>query len=385
MAGFASHDAIVNAITVLGQFVSRDLAKQTAPVHTAGGWHLTTGLAGYPNAGTFPGTDLVWNSTDENNGDGTTIIGPPMGGGVGPSMTKHITATGAMIVAAAGAPWQAKLVDHLGYYKLSGANVTGTSSRTLINSETFTASNSGGDLLLTYAQDWKNGTLVQFTTTTTLPTGLNLNTDYWLIRQSATTAKVATSYANYVANTKIAWTDAGTGTHTLTIRPRYAGVGVEALFQVQTAPTAGGPTLSASSYTNAAGTASRAFQGSLVMNAAANAYATRILHSGNAAGNYGAFMPRQGGDTGILSIQSFTWSAGTAYTGSGVVSLSLVRPLGVDLILPATGVWTEKDYLNMIPALPKIEDGACLQWLLFGTGATTTASPLNTRIDAVWG
>jgi hypothetical protein len=121
------------------------------------------------------------------------------------------------------------------------------------------------------------------------------------------------------------------------------------------------------------------------MGAAADAYATRIIHSGNAAGRYGAFLPLQGGDTGILSVESFTFSGGTAYTGTGVLALCLFKPLGVDLMLPATGVWSEKDLINQIPSMPIVEDGACLQWLVFGTGATTTASPFTSRVDVVWG
>lgn len=385
MPGFGSHDDLISELTAQGKFRSIEMAKTTAPVHTAGGWHMLSGLAGYPNATTFPGTDLVWSNCDENTGDGTTILGPPHGGAVSTD-TKHILAVGASITAAAGAPWQAKLVDLLGYYRLSTTNVTGTGSRALVNAQTFTASNSSG-LLCTYASDFKSGTKVRFTTTTTLPTGLALDTDYWLIRVGATTARVAASYADYVAGTAIAYTDAGTGTHTMTARTaRYNdGIGAQAAFVVQTQPTAGGPTLSASSYTNSAGTAGRAFQGSVTMGATADGYATRILHSGNAAGRYGPFLPLQGADTGIRSIESFTWSAGTAYTGSGVVALTVYKPLGVDLILPATGVWSEKDLVNQVPSLPRIEDGACLAWLLFGVGATTTASPFLSRVDVGWG
>lgn len=380
-----SHDALIASLTA-GRFRSIEGSKLTAPVHTAGGWHLLSGLAGNPPAATFPGTDLVWSACDENNGDGTTIIGPPHGGAVaGSGYTKHLSAVGAMMVAAAGAPWQAKLVDLIGYYRLSTTNVTGTGSRVLVNAQTFTASSSSG-LLLTFANDFKSGTVVRFSSTTTLPTGLTAGTDYWLVRVSATTARVATSYANYVAGTVVAYTDAGTGTHTMTARAgRYGGVGVQAGFVVQTAPTGGGPNLTASSYTNAAGTASRAFTSSPSMGAAADAYATRIIHSGNAAGRYGAFLPLQGGDTGILSVESFTFSGGTAYTGSGVLALCLFKPLGVDLMLPATGVWSEKDLINQIPSMPIVEDGACLAWMVFGTGATTTASPFTSRVDVVWG
>jgi hypothetical protein len=384
--GYSSYDDLINQLTTNAKTAQDEYFKTTSPAHTAGGWHLLTGLTGYPNAGTFPGTDLLFQSCWETTGDGTVVIGPQHGGNPGGSATKHILNVGAMVVAAAGAPWMAKLVDLQGYYRLSGANVTGTSLRTLINTNTFTASNSGGNLLLTYANDWNTLTKVRFTTTNTLPTGLALNTDYYLVRQSATTANVATSLANAIAGTYIAYTDSGTGTHTLTIQMRSPnGAGVQAAFVVQTAPTGGGPNLTTSSYTNQAGTAGRAFQGSVTNGSSTDAYATRITHSGNAAGRFGAFMPRQAGDTGIRSIESFTWSGGTAYTGSGVVALCLMKPLGVDLILPATGVWTERDLVSQLPSLPKVDDGACLQWLLFGTGATTISSPFTSKIHVGWG
>ena len=120
------------------------------------------------------------------------------------------------------------------------------------------------------------------------------------------------------------------------------------------------------------------------MNAAANAYATRVLHSGNAAGNYGPFLPKQAGDTGISAINSFTWSAGTAYTGSGVVALCVVRPIA-DIAIPVTGMWSERDLRNQLPSMPQILDGACLCWMLFGTGATTNLSPVISALDFAWG
>lgn len=386
--GFTSQDDLINQITVNGKYRRVDNSKITSPAHTAGGWHCLAGGAGYPNATTYPGaTDLVFTTCTELGGDAisATLLGLPLGGSPGGTATKHILSVGANLVAAAGAPWQAKLVDLQAYYRLSGTNVTGTGSRTCINSNTFTASSSSG-LLLTYTNDFNTFSKVRFTTSGTLPTGLSLATDYWTIRVSTTTCRVATSLANAIAGTAISFTDAGTGTHTMTMQiPRYQdGVGCEAFFVVQTQPTAGGPNLSASSYTNTAGTAARAFQGSPTMGATADAYATRIIHSGNAAGRYGPFLPRQGGDTGIKSIESFTWSGGTAYTGSGVVALCVARPL-LDLALPVTGMWSERDLVNQLPSLPQVMDGACLTWLLFSAGATTNNSPFNAVVDLGWG
>lgn len=57
---------------------------------------------------------------------------------------------------------------------------------------------------------------VQFTTSGTLPAGLSLATTYFLIPQSATTYKVATTLVNALASTAIDITDAGSGTHTMT-------------------------------------------------------------------------------------------------------------------------------------------------------------------------
>lgn len=384
--GFTSQDDLINQISSNGKYLRRDNAKLTSPVHTAGGWHLLSGLGGNPGATTFPSAqDLVYQTCTEMGGDAASasLFGIQHGGVVSPA-TKHILNVGANIVAAAGAPWQLKLVDIQCYFRMATTNVTGTGSRTLISSNTFTASSSSG-LLLTYTNDFNTYSKVRFTTTTTLPTGLSAGVDYWTVRVSATTCRVATSLANAIAGTVIAYTDAGTGTHTMTMQMRYTdGVGCEAFFVSQTQPTAGGPNLSASSYTNTAGTAGRAFAGSPTMAATADAYATRVLHSGNAAGRYGPFLPRQGGDTGIKSIESFTWSGGTAYTGTGVTALVVARPL-LDISVPVTGMWSERDLVNQLMSMPQVLDGACLAWMLFGTGATTTTSPITSAIDFGWG
>lgn len=382
----ASQDALISALTS-GNAGVFDNSKLTTPAHTAGGWHLLAGLTGYPSATTFPAAaDLVFQGCTDVGGDAASasIFGMQHGGNVeSGAITKHLKTASALIVGAAGAPWQLKLVDIEGYYRLATTNVTGTGSRVLVNTNTFTA-NAGTDVI-TYTNDFSPYQKVRFTTTATLPAGLSLATDYYLVRQSTTTAKVATTLANAIANTTVDITDAGTGTHTLTCVRRNPA-GCEAFFVAQTAPTLGGPNLTASSYTNSAGATGRAFQGTPSMGAAADAYATRVLHSGNAVGRYGPFLPRQAGDAGVNSVQSFTWSGGTAYTGSGVVALVIAKPIDdVNIIVPASGALSAADFVNQFPALPRIRDGACLAWMLFGTGATTTASPITTTIGTVWG
>jgi len=65
------------------------------------------------------------------------------------------------------------------------------------------------------------GTEVSLTTTGTLPAGLATGTRYFLIYQSTTTFKFASSLANALAGTAIDITDTGTGTHTITVRERF--------------------------------------------------------------------------------------------------------------------------------------------------------------------
>ena len=48
-----------------------------------------------------------------------------------------------------------------------------------------------------------------------LPTGLAASTNYWCIRVDANTLKVASSYANAIADTEVTFSTDGTGTHTL--------------------------------------------------------------------------------------------------------------------------------------------------------------------------
>lgn len=60
------------------------------------------------------------------------------------------------------------------------------------------------------------GTAVTVSTTTTLPAGLSAATNYFLIKVTDTTAKLATTIALAKAGTAIDITDTGTGTHTVT-------------------------------------------------------------------------------------------------------------------------------------------------------------------------
>ena len=65
------------------------------------------------------------------------------------------------------------------------------------------------------AHKFQVGDAVQLTTTDTLPTGVAVDTTYYVIDFSASSIKLATSYANALAGTPIDITSAGVGTHTV--------------------------------------------------------------------------------------------------------------------------------------------------------------------------
>ena len=82
---------------------------------------------------------------------------------------------------------------------------------------TFTPSDVTLSLIIKVAHGCLTALKVRFTTTGTLPGGISLNTDYYLIRQSADLFRVANSVENALAANFITLTNGGSGTHTVSI------------------------------------------------------------------------------------------------------------------------------------------------------------------------
>ena len=106
----------------------------------------------------------------------------------------------------------------------------------------------------------------------------------------------------------------------------------------------------------------------------------QLLNSGTAANKYNPFLPKASGDTGISDIVSLVW-AGTALA-SGTVIIGLCKPLWT-IPIPATGLYTKLDFVNAFPSLPRIRDGANIQFLMFQTAATTSGGTI--MVDFDWG
>ena len=161
---------------------------------------------------------------------------------------------------------------------------------------------------------------------------------------------------------------------------RYAnGAGVR-MFLAARATTGATAHNIAVSYTNQSATAGRTMP--VTVAATASAIVPHIVHSGVAANNYGPFLPMASGDTGIQSVQTVTLSAASGTASTAV--LVLARPLA-QITISVAGLMTEKDFLNQIPSMPRIFDGACLGFLYSAGAATAANTTFSGNLEYVWG
>ena len=298
--GFGSQDDLINQITTNGKADSQILQKTLVAAGTAGHWqHLLTSAGNIP-AATFGGAEATFIPTDNTWSEGAI----PIGDQAGPA-TKHLTAAGASLIAAAGAPWFVQLIDLVGYAKL-------------------------------------------------------------------TTTNVSTTGAKVITMTPIAATAANVD--------RYPnGEGLRLAVAAIAAMGANAPTMQVN-YLNTAGASKATLAGCVSTASATNG---TILNSGNAANKYGPFLPLAAGDTGVSDIVNLTWG-GTAHA-SGSVAVLLCKPLGQPIPVPATGLFNVFDYVNTLPSLPRLRNGANLTALVYNTGATTSGGTFFASLDYAWG
>lgn len=389
MAGFQSFDNIVNALAN-GQTWRQEFSKNFNPTAAAVAGEFHTLFRGAGN----PGADAIFDTGSNLTFQGVTDLTTSAnsiyhGGDVQPSFYKSLSNVSFLPSGITTVPGQAILVDVIGFYRVT--TVTTTSAQATTNTlgfgDTFTA-DAGTDVITWTSTTNKpsnilTGTRVRLTTTTTLPAGLALATDYYVIKVTDSTCKLATSYANAVAGTAINITDAGTGTHTMSrLLPRYTnGAGVQAIFfnPAATAMGAATPNLSLG-YTNAVQATGKATPTVLPVGktAAANSL---ILYSGAAgAGKYNYAVPLAAGDTGIAEINTIQNS--TSYV-SGTYTVALIREIA-RIPLTTVGLSTERDLVHQLPSLPRIYDGAALYWI-YGSGVATPANAgFSGHLQFVW-
>lgn len=389
MPGFSSSDAIVNALTN-GQTFKTNWTKQFNPTTAAVAGEVHTLFRGAGN----PGSDALFNTgtalTFQGVTDTTTSAGSMQhGGDVQPTYYKSLAAASAVTSAATTVPGWMVLVDVVGFYRLTAVTTitAQATTNTLGFGDTFTADASTDAITWTSTTNRPSnilvGTRVRLTTTTTLPGGLALATDYYVIKVSDTTCKLATSYANAIAGTAINITDAGTGTHTMSrLLPRYTnGAGVQAIFFNSNATPLGAATPNLSlGYTNSAQTASRATPTVLPVGKTA-ASNSLVLYSGaSGAGKYNYTVPLQSGDAGIAEINTIQNS--TSYV-SGEYSVAMVKEL-TRVPLNVLGQAAERNLQFDYPSLPRIYDGAALYWMYMSSTTTPANATFSGDLTTIW-
>lgn len=389
MPGITSTDQLIAALGN-GQTFRANWGKLSNPTAAAvaNEWHTLFRGAGNPPADAIfnAGTNLAFQPVR----DDTTSAGCiPHGGGVQPSFYKYLLSGAAVSAAATVVPGTLALLDVVGFYRVTSVTTTTAqaTTNTLGQSATFTADASTDVLTYTsfasYPSNILTGTRVRLTTTGVLPAGLATATDYYVIRATDGTCKLATSYANAIAGTAINITDAGTGTHTITwLLPRYTnGAGVNAIFFNSNATAMGAATPNLSlGYTNSVQATGRATPTVLPIGKSA-APNSHILYTGaTGAGKYNYMMPLQG-DSGIAEINTIQNSV--SYV-SGEYSVALVKELA-QIPLSTLGLAAEQNFAHGLPSMPRTYDGAALYWV-WGSGVATPANAgFSGYLNFVWG
>lgn len=389
MAGFTSQNQIIQAQTS-GQTWRADWSKNFNPTAAAvaNEWHTLFRGNGNPGPDAIfdAGSNLTFQAVKDTTTSASTI---PHGGNVQPTYNKFLLSGSAVSAAATAQPSVVTLIDVVGFYRVTTVTTTTAQSttNTLGQSDTFTA-DAGTDVCTwtstaNIPSNVLTGTRVRLTTTTTLPGGLSLATDYYVIRLSDTTFSLATSYANAIAGTAINITDAGTGTHTASwLLPRYTnGAGLNAMIFNPSATALGAATPNLSlGYTNSVQVGSRATPTVLPVGKTAASNSHIIYTGATGAGKYNYAVPRASGDAGIAQID--TIQNATSYV-SGSYTVALYKEIAR---FPVTtlGVSAERDFLNQLPSLPRIYDGAALYFIV-GSGAATPAnSAFSGHLDFIW-
>lgn len=165
--------------------------------------------------------------------------------------------------------------------------------------------------------------------------------------------------------------------------PRYAtGNGV--MIFLEAAGTTGATTTTLHpnglAYTSNYGIAGRVVPGTVACTV--SAFPGQIIHSGVAVNNVGPFLPLEAGDQGVQSVQSFQITAATG--GAATAVLVLCKPLAQIPIVTAQ-VPSGRDFIFSMPTMPRIHDGAYLDFLYLPGAATAASNNLFAILNFVWG
>lgn len=367
-------DQLVSAITA-GQSYRSDWNKNALPTtaQVAGQWYdLSTG-AGNPSVNAVIGstTNLTHQAITETVS--TTAATAATSGSISTTTFTDTThGSGRFTVG----------------MQLSGTGVAAGTYITALG--TGTGANNGGTYTVNISQTVTSQTITGTAYTYGIPHGGDVSTAVKnLVNASVFSAAATTAPAVFLLYDMLACytitTTTTTGVQSFLSQaawPRYAdGKGVRAFLVPSVVMGAGTPTVQLG-YTNTASVAGRltpAAPSLPLINTTSPVGA--IPYSGTGVGKYGPFLPLASGDAGILSVQNINFSATMT---SGVMNLVICKPLAY---IPVTtvGVAGERDFVNQLPSLPRIYDGACLNWMMYAGAATPVNSAFYGSLDTVWG
>lgn len=370
----ASQDDLLIALG-LGQTWIQPFNKNAHGVtaQAAGVWYDLSKGAGNPNWDAIigSGTNLTFQPVSDNTT--TTAATAALGGSISTTTFTDTThGSGRFTVGMA----------------LTGTGVAAGTYITALG--TGTGSNNGGTYTVNISQTVTAQTITGTATAAFLPHGGNVSTAIKYLLNASIFSAAATSVpaifqlVDIIGFIPVSTVTLNTAQSILGSQtyPRYAdGKGVMAFITPIVVMGAGTPTLQLS-YTNPASASGRLTPVAPSLPIAnATAPVGQILYSGTGAGKYGPFVPLQAGDNGILSIQSITQSATMT---SGVYAIVLCKPVGLPLPITTLGVPAERDYINQLPSMPIIPDGACLSWLQYAGANTPVNTPYFGSIQTVW-
>jgi hypothetical protein len=369
-----SMDQLIAAMSG-GKFNRTDFNKNALPVtaHAVGQWYDLSLGAGNPvmNAITGAGTNLTHIPVTET-GTTTATTAATSGSISTTTFTDTTHGTGRFTVGTI----------------LSGTGVV--AGTYIVSLGTGTGANNGGTYTVNISQTVTSQTITGTQYANGIYHGGDVSTDVkHLVNASIFSAAITTAPAVMMLIDVLAVYPISTVTLTSAQTflsqaawPRYAdGKGVRAYLVPSVVMGAGTPTVTLG-YTNTAPTSGRLTPAapSLPVINATNPVGA-IAYAGTGVGKYGPFIPLQAGDAGITSVQNIQFSATMT---SGCMNLVICKPLAT-LPITTVGVASERDFLNQLPSLPRIYDGACLQWLMYAGALTPINSAFYGNIDTVWG
>jgi hypothetical protein len=426
MPGFSSSDDLINEISTNGKKFRTPFNKVTAPTtaYAAGRVYDLSILPGSPDR-MLVGEHLINSFAPVNlfnwtaNGTNWTAAGGVFAKTSGTATT--LTADSMNIAIVAGryyrvqytiSSWTSSNVN----FTLGGATgtnraATGTFVEVVTASTTagfaFTASVNTGVFSISNVSvvEWgtSSGTITpmfQPCTATNTPAmyhGGNVSTDLKSLLNMGLMTTAGTGIGQFVlvdilggypyldANSSSAQTCYNTNT-----LPRYTdGKGVRAVmvsggtgYVASTTPTTVGATGHnvAISYTNESGVGSR--QMPVTVTCTGSAIQGHITHSGVLANNYFP-LPMANGDAGVKSIQTVTLSAASATAGT-YYHMILYKELA-NIPVPASSTYFEREFVNAMPSLERVVDGAVLGLFYVAGSATAASTTFIGHVETAWG